>query len=77
MPALFTSAVSSSSSSSYAPHQYIQIMRLKHAEILIKTTNLSIAEIGERSSFTRTDYFSAAFKKRYQVSPSAYKKQCT
>ncbi len=59
---------------SFAPHQYIQILRLKHAEILIKTTDLSIAEISERSGFTRTDYFSAAFKKRYQLAPSAYKK---
>lgn len=61
--------------SSYAPHQYIQILRLKHAEILIKTTDLSMAEISERSGFTRTDYFSAAFKKRYQMAPSVYKKQ--
>jgi len=61
--------------SSYAPHQYIQILRLKHAEVLIKTTDLSISEISERSGFTRTDYFSAAFKKRYQLAPSAYKKQ--
>lgn len=60
---------------SCAPHQYIQVLRLKHAEILIKTTTLSIAEISERSGFTRTDYFSAAFKKRYGVSPSVYKKQ--
>lgn len=60
--------------SACAPHQYIQKLRLKHAEILLRTTDMPIAEISTQSGFRRTDYFSAAFKKRYKIAPSGYKR---
>ncbi|WP_118976414.1 helix-turn-helix transcriptional regulator [Taibaiella koreensis] len=60
--------------SAYAPHQYIQALRLKHAELLLRTTDLPIAEISTLSGFRRTDYFSAAFKKRYKMAPSGFKR---
>ena len=57
----------------YSPYHYLQLLRLKNAEILLKTTNLSIAEIGFKSGFNSPDYFCAAFTKSYKVSPSRYK----
>jgi len=60
--------------SACAPHQYIQALRLKHAELLLRTTDLPIAEISVLSGFRRTDYFSAAFKKRYKTAPSGFKR---
>lgn len=60
--------------SACAPHQYIQALRLKHAEILLRTTDMPIADISAQSGFRRTDYFSAAFKKRYKIAPSGYKR---
>ncbi|MBC7827882.1 MAG: helix-turn-helix transcriptional regulator [Chitinophagaceae bacterium] len=57
----------------YSPYHYLQLLRLKNAEILLKTTNLTIADIGFKSGFNSPDYFCAAFTKSYKVSPSRYK----
>ncbi|GAO43386.1 helix-turn-helix domain-containing protein [Flavihumibacter petaseus] len=56
----------------YAPHQYLQRIRLKHAETLIRTTRLPITDICFKSGFSRLDYFSAAFTKEFSVSPTKY-----
>ncbi len=56
----------------YAAHQYLQLMRLKHAQILLATT-LPIADIAFQSGFNSIDYFSAAFKKEYKISPSGFR----
>lgn len=56
----------------YSVYQYLQLMRLKHAEMLLCTL-LPIADIAFRSGFNSIDYFSAAFKKQYKFSPSAYR----
>jgi AraC family transcriptional regulator len=59
--------------SSYSPHQYLQTTRLKHAEMLLKTTPLPITDICFQSGFNSLDYFSAAFAKKYKKAPSKYK----
>ncbi|MFT3908555.1 MAG: AraC family transcriptional regulator [Ferruginibacter sp.] len=56
----------------YAVHQYLQLMRLKHAQILL-TTHLPVADIAFQSGFNSLDYFSSAFKKEYKLSPSAFR----
>lgn len=58
----------------YSPYHYLQIQRLKHAEILLKTTGLTITDIGFQSGFNSPDYFCAAFTKAYKMSPSMYKR---
>lgn len=60
--------------STYSPYQYLQLIRLKHAETLIRNTDLPITDVCFRSGFNRLDYFSAAFTKKYQVAPSRYKR---
>jgi AraC-like DNA-binding protein len=55
------------------PFQYLQNIRLKHAEILLRTTNLSVMDVCFQCGFSRLDYFSATFSKRYSFSPTKYK----
>jgi len=56
----------------YPVYQYLQLMRLKHAEMLLATA-LPVADIAFQSGFNSIDYFSSAFKKQYKVSPSAFR----
>ena len=56
------------------PHQYILHLRLKAAEMLLITTNYSIANIVDRLSFTDTYSFAKQFKKKYGFSPTTYRK---
>jgi len=56
----------------YSVYQYLQLMRLKHAEMLLGTA-LPVADIAFQSGFNSIDYFSAAFKKQYKLSPSAFR----
>ncbi len=58
----------------YSPYQYLQLTRLKQAELLLKT-KLPVADVAFSSGFNSIDYFSAAFKKKYKMSPSAYRNQ--
>jgi AraC family transcriptional regulator len=60
--------------STYSPYQYLQLIRLKHAETLIRNTDLPITDVCFRSGFNRLDYFSAAFTKKYHIAPSRYKR---
>jgi AraC family transcriptional regulator len=48
------------------------LVRLKQAELLLKTP-LPVADIAFSSGFNNIDYFSAAFKKTYRLSPTAYR----
>lgn len=56
-----------------SPFAYLQQVRLKNAEMLIRTTNLPVTDVCFRSGFNRLDYFSATFSKLYGTSPSKYK----
>jgi AraC-like DNA-binding protein len=56
----------------YAVYRYLQLLRLKQAEMLLRTA-LPVADIAFRSGFNSIDYFSAAFKKQYKFSPSAFR----
>jgi AraC family transcriptional regulator len=61
--------------STYSPYQYLQLIRLKHAETLLRSTDLPITDVCFRSGFNRLDYFSAAFTKKFHIAPSKYKRQ--
>ena len=58
-----------------SPYQYLLSTRLKHSEILLKTSNLPIAEVAVSSGFSNPDYFATAFKKKYQLMPTDYRKR--
>ncbi len=53
----------------------VNLYRMKRAELLLKTTNSSIAEIGEQCGFASCSYFIASFKKQYNCTPFEYRKK--
>lgn len=59
---------------SFSPHQYLQQVRMKHAEMLLKSSNLPVADIAYSSGFSSTAYFATAFKQQYKVNPLQYRK---
>jgi LacI family transcriptional regulator len=56
-----------------SPYEMIQQIRFQRAEMLLRESSLTIAEVSERSGFLTPEYFSATFKKRYGVSPKIYR----
>ena len=48
--------------------------RLGSAEILIKSTSVSISEIAKQTNLGSANYFYTLFKKRYGISPLQYRK---
>ncbi|ASZ13231.1 AraC family transcriptional regulator [Chitinophaga pendula] len=54
------------------PHQYLREIRFKHAAMLISNTHLPIADIAYAAGFGNTDYFTAAFTRRFKVPPTRY-----
>lgn len=58
--------------SGFSVYQFLQSMRLKHAEMLLASP-LPVADVAFRAGFNSLDYFSAAFKKQYKLSPSAFR----
>lgn len=54
---------------------YIRNARLRHAKVLLKTTQLSIQEISEELCFCSRSYFTEVFQKEEGVSPSEYREQ--
>ena len=53
--------------------QYLIECRLRHAASLLKETPLSVKEITWQSGYSDQLVFSAAFKKKYGLSPTAYR----
>ncbi len=58
---------------SYSPHQYLLSLRLKHAEMLLKNTQLPVTDICFSSGFNSLEYFSAAFGQKYKYAPSRFR----
>jgi AraC family transcriptional regulator len=58
---------------SYTPHQYLQNIRLKHAETLLRSSNLPVYEIALQSGFNSIEYFGTAFKQKFSRTPSQFR----
>jgi len=56
-----------------SPMQYLQQVRIENAQELLKTSNLSIAEIAYSVGFPDNSYFSALFRKSISLSPKEYR----
>ncbi|HEY7773021.1 MAG TPA: helix-turn-helix transcriptional regulator, partial [Marinagarivorans sp.] len=56
-----------------SPLQYVQNKRMSIAEDLLRTSNITIAEIANLSGFQDPQHFSRLFKKLYNVSPRQYR----
>jgi AraC-like DNA-binding protein len=55
------------------PTALVSEIRLRHAALLLSSTNESIAEIARRCGFTRINYFSNSFRRAYDVSAREYR----
>ncbi|CAM3655433.1 AraC family transcriptional regulator [Erysipelothrix urinaevulpis] len=59
----------------YGPIQYILEKRMSEAKKLLMTTDLVISQISGILGFSNPAYFSQYFKKKTEMSPSAYRKK--
>jgi len=53
--------------------QYLQQIRIENAQELLKTSNLSIAEVAFSVGYPDNSYFSAIFRKAISLSPKEYR----
>ena len=60
-----------------SPMEYVLNMRLTNAKHLLSTSNLPICEISHVCGFNDAAYFSYYFKKKFGLSPKAYRTQVT
>jgi AraC family transcriptional regulator len=58
---------------SFSPYQYLLNIRLKHAEMLLKNSSMSISEISFSAGFNSAENFATAFKQRYKMNPTKYR----
>ncbi len=56
-----------------SPSLYLQQQRLNGARELLRTTNLSIAEVANAVGYTDSDYFCRRFRDAMKQTPSAYR----
>ena len=59
---------------SFPPWQYLQQVRLKHGEMLLKNTVMPIADIAYAAGFSSTAYFATAFRQKYKTNPLHYRR---
>lgn len=55
------------------PQQYLESLRLRRAVHLLRSSNLSVAEVAEETGYANAFYFSNRFKKKYGSSPRAFR----
>lgn len=58
-----------------APAEYIRSIRLNKASELLRSKELSIAQVAYMTGFNDPHYFGKAFKREYGITPSEYRKK--
>jgi AraC-like DNA-binding protein len=61
-------------STGYSPHEYITMVRLNRAKILLKATELSIKELAFKVGFNSEANFITCFKKHTTYTPNEFRK---
>ncbi|MDD7268070.1 MAG: AraC family transcriptional regulator [Lachnospiraceae bacterium] len=64
-------------STGLSPLQYLQSVRLTKSKHLLETSLLSIAAIAYSCGFERSESFARLFKRRFGLSPAAYRRSVT
>jgi LacI family transcriptional regulator len=59
----------------HTPHEEISRVRMNRVKELLTETELSLAEIAERTGFEHVEYLSTAFKKKVGLPPNQYRAQ--
>jgi len=57
-----------------SPAQYLKELRLRNAELLLRTTFLSVKEIVKQVGLSSNSHFVSDFRKRYGLTPTVYRK---
>lgn len=55
---------------------YLCNIQLRHVQILLSTTELSVMEIAHETGYCHGEYLSAQFKRKTGMTPTEYRKQC-
>ncbi|MBT1686779.1 helix-turn-helix domain-containing protein [Dawidia soli] len=58
---------------SSAPHQYLLLTRLKHAEMILRNTTLPVADAAFASGFNSLEHFTKSFHQRYGLPPAKFR----
>ncbi|MGX5820617.1 helix-turn-helix domain-containing protein [Chitinophaga lutea] len=57
-----------------SPHQFLLSIRLKNAELLLKSTAAPVADVAFASGFNSVDHFTASFSQKYNCSPAKFRR---
>jgi transcriptional regulator GlxA family with amidase domain len=57
------------------PSEVVKDLRLKHACMLLKRTNINMSELATNVGFTTGEHFINTFKERFGISPSEYRQK--
>lgn len=60
----------------YAPGEYLIMLRIQHASILLAQSDLSIEAIAAQAGFSNMSNFIGQIKKRTGMTPSEFRKMC-
>ena len=58
-----------------SPAEVVKDIRLKHACILLKRTNINMTELAANIGFTTAESFITAFKEKFNLLPSEYRQK--
>jgi DNA-binding response OmpR family regulator len=56
-----------------SPNDYIRVYKVKRAAKLIESGDYSLSEVADMTGFSTQSYFSAMFKKHFDMTPSEYR----
>jgi AraC-like DNA-binding protein len=59
---------------SFSPHHYLRNIRLKHSEMLLKSSSLPIADVSFNAGFRTSEYFATSFRQKYGMSPTDFRR---
>lgn len=56
------------------PHQYLLVLRVKHAQDMLRNTNLPVAEVALASGFSHQEHLTRVFRRLCGTTPAAYRR---
>lgn len=54
---------------------YLNNIQIRHVQILLSTTDMSVTDIAQETGYCHSDYLSAQFKKKTGMTPSEYRRK--
>lgn len=62
---------------SWSPHQFLLMLRLKNATLLLRTSTLPVIDIAFSSGFNSVEHFTSTFRRKFKISPTEYRKMAS